>query len=578
MLGLRQRDDGNERIRPEVREVQDEMLNIYRRTFDNQKSWAKRFTEEVNPQNQNDLNVIESVEGKKESFMKILQEKLNLIDSVNKGFVKVLGLSVKSREQIEKFGNSYDIIRPYNEIIRNYLNPKINSKTRDEIKSIIQEIIPLLNQIIYITNITFRNTFFDPPYTPEKITSGKRFLTPMLTTYIALLVIQKNLFRGTYSTINKPQLDVQYQEWVSSLSDDDRTFLKAIEIPTGETQAQRTRELLIEEDRGYPLSSLERLNLHNAMFGISSRKNYTPTELALLEQEDLRNAEAYRINLEDLRRDRGFFDQPSVTITPGVPFPAAEVEEEAELEPEPEPEIEIRPRGRRIVGPAPELLPALRPGIRPRPLSPPRLEYMPPAFPRLEYRLEAMPEAMPEAVPEAAAAAAAVPRPRSEFNDFLRNTIDSIDVMLNRDLEPTQKLRLTAAKQKENIKEVRDEIIAMYTEAYEKIYKKPISVELEQGFIDAVIKSKLDSEGERNLTDEIIDERENPRSTPQRRADLYNNLKRAVDETIIIINKEKKAKREAERAARVMGKGRPRYKVSQAIHYEDARNDPYLIR
>ena len=73
MLGLRQRDDGNERIRPEVREVQDEMLNIYRRTFDNEKSWAKRFTEEVNPQNQNDLNVIESVEGKKESFMKILQ-------------------------------------------------------------------------------------------------------------------------------------------------------------------------------------------------------------------------------------------------------------------------------------------------------------------------------------------------------------------------------------------------------------------------------------------------------------------------------------------------------------------------
>jgi hypothetical protein len=574
MLGLRQRDDGNERIRPEVREVQDEMLNIYRRTFDNEKSLAKRFTEEVNPQNQNDLNVIESVEGKKESFMKILQEKLNLIDSVNKGFVKVLGLSVKSREQIEKFGNSYDIIRPYNEIIRNYLNPKINSKTRDEIKSIIQEIIPLLNQIIYITNITFRNTFFDPPYTPEKITSGKRFLTPMLTTYIALLVIQKNLFRGTYSTINKPQLDVQYQEWVSSLSDDDRTFLKAIEIPTGETQAQRTRELLIEEDRGYPLSSLERLNLHNAMFGISSRKNYTPAELALLEQEDLRNAEAYRINLEDLRRDRGFFDQPSVTITPGVPFPAAEVEEEAELEPDLEPEPEIRPRGRRIVGPAPELLPALRPGIRPRPLSPPRLEYMPPAFPRLEYR----PEAMPEAVPEAAAAAAAVPRARSEVNEFVRKVQASIDVMLNRDLEPTQKLRLTAAKQKENIKAVRDEIIAMYTEAYEKIFGYPISLEQEQAFIDAVINSKLDSEGQRNLTDGIIDERENPRSTPQRRVDLYENLKRAADETIIIINTEKRAKKEAERAARVMGKGRPRYKVSQAIHYEGARNDPYLIR
>jgi len=566
MLGLRQRDDGNERIRPEVREVQDEMLNIYRRTFDNEKSWAKRFTEEVNPQNQNDLNVIESVEGKKESFMKILQEKLNLIDSVNKGFVKVLGLSVKSREQIEKFGNSYDIIRPYNEIIRNYLNPKINSKTRDEIKSIIQEIIPLLNQIIYITNITFRNTFFDPPYTPEKITSGKRFLTPMLTTYIALLVIQKNLFRGTYSTINKPQLDVQYQEWVSSLSDDDRTFLKAIEIPTGETQAQRTRELLIEEDRGYPLSSLERLNLHNAMFGISSRKNYTPTELALLEQEDLRNAEAYRINLEDLRRDRGFFDQPSVTITPGVPFPAAEVEEEAELEPEPEPEM--RRRGRSRLEPMPELLPALRPGIRP--FSPPRLEYMPPAFPRLEYR--------PEAMPEAAAAAAAVPRARSGVNDFVRKVQASIDVMLNRDLEPTEKLRLTAAKQKENIKAVRDEIIAMYTEAYEKIFGYPISLEQEQAFIDAVINSKLDSEGQRNLTDEIIVERENPRSTPQRRVDLYENLKRAADETIIIINTEKRAKKEAERAARVMGKGRPRYKVSQAIHYEDARNDPYLIR
>ena len=151
MLGFRNRDNGDDRVRPEVKEVRDEFLNIYRRALDNEKDWANRFTEERTPQTQKDLGILDSIENKKDTLLKVLQDKLNVIDSINKGIVKVSGASVKSREVIQDYGNSYDIIKPYNEMIRNFLNPEINSKTREELKTKLQELVPIINQIILIT-------------------------------------------------------------------------------------------------------------------------------------------------------------------------------------------------------------------------------------------------------------------------------------------------------------------------------------------------------------------------------------------------------------------------------------------
>jgi len=525
MLGFRNRDNGNGDVRPEVRDVQDDFLNIYRRVYDKEKSWAKRFTEEAAPQTQKDFSVIQSIENKKDNLIKKLDEKLKDINAVDRD---------KDNEIIgpwQDFSYSYTIIQPYNEIIRMYLSPDNNSKTKEEIKSKIQEIGPIVNQIISVANSTFKSLFF-PPYGlkgDQRIKEGIQALTPMITTYIALLLMQKNLFRGTYSTINKPQLDVQYKEWLSYLTDDERAFMKTIENPTGASEALIERQRLIEEDRGYPLSAVERLNLRNSMFGISSNKQYSPTELAELEAEDRRDAAAYRVYREGLADNRGLF---------GVE--RADLMEEAEVAPE---------GGEPIAegGPVPALFDEVR--VRRERLAP-----------------EPVGEAKDE--PEAAR-----PEDReARLDAFLRETARLFNDYLADSLAPTKNIETSVPQQRALIKEGLDFLVGSYRDAYRMINGlEPTAVE-ERRFIDNAINAQIDSTGEPNLTEEAIYSRGNPRDTEQKRMDIYQSLFNVLDYT---------TNREIYGIGRI-GEGKPKRrlnkKVSQALHYDGARNDPYLIR
>jgi hypothetical protein len=519
MLGLRDRDNGDSRIRPEVKEVQDDFLNVYRRVFDSEKSWAKRFTEESKPQTQKDFSVIQSVENKKDKLLRVLDETLSDIRSVKRdedGEVK---------GEWQNFGYRYSIIQPYNEIIRMYLNPDNNSKTKEEIKSKIQEIAPLVNQIISVANSTFKSLFF-PPYGlrgNQRIKEGVQTLAPMITTYIALLVMQKNLFRGTYSTINKPQLDVQYNEWLSYLTDDEREFMKTIETPTGASEALLERQRLIEEDRGYPLSAVERLNLRNSMFGISSNKQYSPAELAELEAEDRRDAAAYRDYREELNENRGLFGFERADLIGEDEEPIPDAAEFEEAEPE-----------------------------------------------AAEFE-----EAEPEADEFEAAAGVAGPRPDRrlfEFNNFMTDIERRFNANLQAQLAPDKNIRKPIREQRAKIKDAIDFLIGAYRDGYRIINDSYPSMREEQRFIDDAINSQTDSSGEPNLTDEsIFSEGDNPRGTERKRNDIYQSLSLALQYT---------ANRADYRAERI-GEGKPRRlmkKVSQAIHYNDAHNDPYLIR
>lgn len=517
MLGLRKRDNGVERIRPEVKDVRDEFLNIYRRTLDNEKDWAKRFTEERSPQTQKDLSVIESIENKKDNLLKVLHDKLNVIDSINKGVVSVSGKSVKSREVAEDFGKSFDIIKPYNEIIRNYLNPEINSKTREEIKTKLQEIVPLINQLIYITNDTFNNEFFQPPYTAQSYITGKRFLIPMITTYLALLVIQKNLFRGTYSTIDKPQLDIQYQEWYSSLNDINRAFLNTIKTPTGSNEAQVRREQLMEEDRGYPLSEDERLKLHNSIFGITSKRIYTPDELALLEQEAKRDAEFSERRQEEIEgrsreaQLRAMAGEQPVEITPEMPLP----EPVGSLEPQ---DVSLMKRQQTI-----------------------------------------------ESI-------------QQEVQDFLDKQVEGFNDLM-KIIQPTKNLLGSNAIQKKRITNVIKKIAEVYDKGYQLINRTPPSIAEKQALFDNVINDLQDRDGNFNLTEAYLTAG-NPRGTPEKRTDTYDNLLDAYGSMVGFLDNELETLLDRIQAGEAtnLGRGKPRNKVSQAIHYNEAHNDPYLIR
>ncbi len=536
MLGLRDRDNGDSRIRPEVKEVQDDFLNVYRRVFDSEKSWAKRFTEESKPQTQKDFSVIQSVENKKDYLLKKLDEKLREIKSVDRD------KDNEVRGFWPDFSNSYEIIQPYNEIIRMYLNPDNNSKTKDEIKSKIQEIAPLVNQIISVANSTFKSLFF-PPYGfrgNKRIKEGIQALAPMITTYIALLVMQKNLFRGTYSTINKPQLDVQYKEWLSYLTDDERAFMKTIETPTGASEALLERQRLIEEDRGYPLSAVERLNLRNSMFGISSNKQYSPAELAELEAEDRRDAAAYRDYREELNENRGLFGFERADLIGEAAEPEA-AEPEAD-----EPEADDFEAD----------------------------DFEADDFEADDFEADDFEADDFEADEFEAADGVAAPRPDRrlfEFNNFMTDIERRFNVNLEAQLAPDKNIRKPIREQRAKIKDAIDFLINAYRDGYRIINDSFPSVREELRFINDAINSQTDSSGEPNLTEDSIFRGDNPRGTEQKRNDIYQSLSLALRYT---------ANRADYRAERI-GEGKPRRlrkKVSQAIHYNDAHNDPYLIR
>lgn len=536
MLGLRNRDNGDERIRPEVKEVRDEFLNIYRRTLDNEKDWAKRFTEERSPQTQKDLDVVNDINRQVENLIKAITEKFNIIDSINKDVAPAEG--IKKREIVQEYGRSADIIKPYNEIIRKFNSPDINPKTREEIKTSIQQIIPILNQTTSMTKNTFDIKFFDALDAASR-NRAKKFLLPMITTFLVMLVIQKNLFRNTYSIIDKPQIDIQYQEWVSSYPQGIRNFLTLIENPTGEAEAEARRGqlvprqeatdnirkledklaqsiLLIESDRGAPLSNSEKLRLRNMLFGVSSRKFYTPEEIAFLEEEEKRNAEFSERRQEEIEgrtteaKLRAIAGEQPVEMTPEMPLP------------EPVGSITTEDITARRIVPVQELT--------------------------------------------------------QELQDMLNKQQSLIKASLAF-LTPDKQLGAHTV-QRLRVRNAIQQIIDVYKKGYKILEDRdPTIAEITQ-LKDDVINSQTDDAGNPTLTDAVIDDAlVFFRGTLQKRSDVYKSLRNAYNDVVDILDNMLEEKTKAiEEQSLVFGKGKPRNKVSQAIHYNEAHNDPYLIR
>ena len=553
MLGFRNRDNGDDRIRPEVKEIQDEQLNINRRVYDSEKSWASRFTEERNPPNQKDLSTINNTEKKIENLMNTLQEKINLMAAMDIG---------NNLEKSAKFGESFAILKNYNEIIRNYINPENNSKTREEIKPKIQQIVPLLNQLIFMTNNYMNSVTFAALDLPN----GRRYLRPIIPTYILLKVIQKNLFRDSYSTIDKPQLDIQYNEWFASLTDPEKTYITAIENPTGEAEANVRRESLLtrqeatdniqkkedsllntirlmEEDTGRRLSADEKLRLKNLLFGFSSKQKFSPSDLAILEEEEKKDKEFSEFRQKEIEgrsteaEIRIRAGLPPVNITPEIPLP-----EPAE-------------------------------GVQP-----------------MESSTQAEPFLMTSTEEQQA------PSGRKRTVDEYRNKVQERFNIIKQDfLTELQNLKpkeiRTAAGDKQNIKDARDVIFSGWENMYNYInmrrpdmaeitymkrnYLKPNLLDVNIDIPPTIIRNRLGVD---------VPYENTPRSTLFQRKEIYKNLIEAYDgilKNVEDMMNEKIADVESGASENVgipTGSGKPRNKVAQAIHFSESRNDPYLIR
>lgn len=554
MLGLRRRDNGDERIRPEVKEIQDEFLNIYRRTYDNEKNWAARFSEEINPQTQADLDTITTGQKQIENFIKVLEDKMSLITPIVNGIVDI-GKSQNFIKALQSFGNSFDIITQYNSIIRKYLDPEVNSKTKEELKNQIQQSVPYLNQLITLTYKLFNNLFeiiFPAPDAgvgvgvaaapgaetkSEKNLRYKReavkgILPITITTFMVLLLIQKNLFRNTYSLIEKPQIDVQYKNWLASIPDLQRDYIKSITEPTEAdiNEAAKRRIKLIEEDRGYPLSKDEQIKLHNSLFGVTSNKTYTPDELRLLKEEQKKNAEFSESRQRDieartteaqLRADAGL---PPVYFAPEPPLP--------------EPNDNL----------GPEQLANIR-----------KQQYSEELGTEIQYLISEMMNKIQKFLDSSA----------SEFNKILTKL--GPDVVYTAKHKKQREIQQQI--QRNNAFAAKEYIINLYKKGYEILTNTPPSLADITNIMDNYINHYP------QLTNANINN-DKFRSTLARRTEFDNQIRDSYDDIINQLDavKDNAIEKLKENVMSKLGKGKPRNKVSQAIHYYDEMNDPYLVK
>ena len=299
----------------------------------------------------------------------------------------------------------------------------------------------------------------------------------------------------------------------------------------------------MEEDTGRRLSADEKLRLKNLLFGFSSKQKFSPSDLAILEEEEKKDKEFSEFRQKEIEgrsteaEIRIRAGLPPVNITPEIPLP-----EPAE-------------------------------GVQP-----------------MESSTQAEPFLMTSTEEQQA------PSGRKRTVDEYRNKVQERFNIIKQDfLTELQNLKpkeiRTAAGDKQNIKDARDVIFSGWENMYNYInmrrpdmaeitymkrnYLKPNLLDVNIDIPPTIIRNRLGVDVAYPNT---------PRSTLFQRKEIYKNLIEAYDgilKNVEDMMNEKIADVESGASENVgipTGSGKPRNKVAQAIHFSESRNDPYLIR
>jgi hypothetical protein len=247
MIVFNNRKDG---MRPEVADIYYDN-NIYSKwAFDNNKEFIKYNDDSVKPDTIVDTKIRDSVGKISDTLQNILDFQLKNINqlefiinkypdnrNITKKDFKNLELSFKILIQND------DIIRKYNEIIRQYIDPKINSNTRQIIKTDLQRlsksvdinIYRLFNCIQYFLKYGFRS-LTDIPLDYPGIEAGELllrkmnnlYLIDMIKSYCILYCIQNDLFTGYYNLINNTTIEAQYPNFIKQLNGVESDYVEGI--------------------------------------------------------------------------------------------------------------------------------------------------------------------------------------------------------------------------------------------------------------------------------------------------------------------------------------------------------------
>ena len=320
MLNLRNRDGTNDdTIKDEVADVQNYDREQYRKVFELEKDWVKRWTDDIKPHTQLDRTVEQRTEKEAEKVINLLEIRIDNLDKISLLTLNELHntTNIQNRTYFSGLLDNAEVIRFYNDLIRSYINLEITQDTREAIKSNIQSIKPYIDTLVYGINKLIIDKSFDLLGRNFR----KTYLLKLLTALSVYTFIQKSLFRGTYSPITKNDIDFYLNQITSKFTAPQKIAyndaLVGNNITASQVDAEKRRIKLIEDDQnGAKISVDEMLQLQRSIFGANlvSRGILTPAELNAL-QPDERQIEEYRRAETEAQRERDVQSGQSIRTT-----------------------------------------------------------------------------------------------------------------------------------------------------------------------------------------------------------------------------------------------------------------------
>lgn len=319
MLNLRNRDGTNDdTIKDEVADVQNYDREQYRKVFELEKDWVKRWTDDVKPHTQLDRTVEQRTEKESEKVINLLEIRIDNLDKISLLTLNELHntTNIQNRTYFSGLLDNAEVIRFYNDLIRSYINLEITQDTREAIKTNIQSIKPYIDTLVYGIN----KLIIDKSFDPLARTYRKTYLLKILTALSVYTFIQKSLFRGTYSPITKNDIDFYLNQITSNFTAPQKiAYNEALvgnSITESQADAETRRIQLLTDDQNARLSDDQVLQMQRSIFGanLASRGVLSPAELNAL-QPDERQIEEYRRAETEAQRERDVQTGQSIRTT-----------------------------------------------------------------------------------------------------------------------------------------------------------------------------------------------------------------------------------------------------------------------
>jgi hypothetical protein len=288
--------------RKQVKEVLDEDVRAWRRVLDREREQVKVFDEVIKPKPEADLQTEVAFEKDVEKLQALLERRINALEEIIRSRGATAAVAepagvgavaaeaaaaepaarrraaavgpARQAEAVSEIFNSAPVVASWNGIVRSISDPSVTQRSRDVMKTKLQEIQGMVNALVY-GFITAVNAINAPGITDVQFA---RFVPRMISAQSVYSLIQKQLFTGSYFMIRQNDVEAQSQDIIANLpmgADQIGTKVKRVLASpvlapfamTAADNAAARRAAILAAEQGRPLSAEELARIRGTIFG-----------------------------------------------------------------------------------------------------------------------------------------------------------------------------------------------------------------------------------------------------------------------------------------------------------------------